>query len=194
MLLNCLVHYHLFFPSFSRLDRRHTPTLDISEYIYVKHVQYIYIYIFKVFIIYISYIYICMLNTNGIAKRLCTYDIGRGFSCRFLSERTWSSRLRNSWPWMYVKACLGLGLAVGGIFRSKKWRGRGLELVSHPGRLTAGTWEYGPPGKGKSSEPNHHFQVPAVNLPGCSGLYVGGIPHPRCQWKNNLFIFMKGPV
>ena len=29
----------------------------------------------------------------------------------------------------------------------------------HPGRLTAGTWEYGPPRRGKSSEPKHHFQV-----------------------------------
>lgn len=27
-----------------------------------------------------------MLNTNGIAKRSCTYDIGGGSSCRFLSQ------------------------------------------------------------------------------------------------------------
>ena len=33
----------------------------------------------------------------------------------------------------------------------------------HPWRLTAGTWEYGPPpGKGKSSSQSHHFQIPAV--------------------------------
>ena len=94
-------------------------------------------------------------------------------------HRTWSSRLRNSWPWTYVKACLGLGPRCWWNFSQQKmtrpWARK------RPGRWMAGTWEYGPPGKGKPSEPNHHFQVPAVNLPGCSGLYLGGIPHPRCR-------------
>ena len=40
-------------------------------------------------------------------------------------------------------------------------------LLIHPGRLTWNLRIRGP-GKGKSSEPNHHFQVPAVNLQGCS--------------------------
>lgn len=35
------------------------------------------------------------------------------------------------------------------------------------GRWTFWTWEYTLKGKGKSSEPIHHFHVPAVNLWGC---------------------------
>ena len=49
-----------------------------------------------------------------------------------------------------------------------------------PGRLTAGTWEYIHPWKfGKSSEPMHHFQVRAVNLPGCI-IYT--------TWKGSMVI------
>ena len=38
-----------------------------------------------------------------------------------------------------------------------RWRFWEIENGSYPGRLTWFTWEY--TGKGKTSEPNHHFQV-----------------------------------
>ena len=66
-----------------------------------------------------------------------------------------------------------------------------------PGRQTAGTWEYGPPGKGKSSAPNHRFQVLAVNLPGCRGtkyVVVSNIFYFHTylgRWSNLTSIFFK---
>ena len=46
----------------------------------------------------------------------------------------------------------------------------------HPGRWTAGTWDFSPNWKGTSSEPNHDVQVRFANLPGCT---VSMFPFPH---------------
>ena len=59
-----------------------------------------------------------------------------------------------------------------GLSSTEIWHQQmGKELLNrlHPGRWTAGTWEY-TTGKGKTSEPNHHDFRFYVNLRGCKVL------------------------
>ena len=82
---------------------------------------------------------------SSINRSIQDFDMGHG-----------SSRWQNAaTPNLYIQK---MGFVLSPVPSIKK-RVFSSSSYIHPGRLTAGTWEYTPKGRGKSSEPKHHFQV-----------------------------------
>ena len=120
------------------------------------------------------------INTHLPKKQISNMTLQSVFSAGFSPGREAQAALQVGEPSRRKKqnmAKQGKDDTWDGNWKSFKKSGES-KGYKKPGRWTAGTWEFSPPGISENHLPNHHFQVRAVNLRGCKGYIPWNYPPP----------------